>query len=116
LDSYLKAQNWASPLTFDLNGDGVVSTSHMNDNNVFFDIDADGFAEKIGWINAEDEQLAYDANGDGIINDITELFGDDIMPPLRNWLCLIRTRTTKLMKLTSSSQIFLYGGISTKMV
>ena len=79
VDSYANVQNRVSPLTFDLDGDGIES-SHIYDQSVFFDIDGDGYAEKVGWIDADDGQLAFDANGDGIINDITELFGDDIMP------------------------------------
>ena len=34
--------------------------------------------EKIGWTKAEDGQLARDLNNNGKIDDITELFGDDI--------------------------------------
>lgn len=70
--------NRISPLTFDLDGDGIES-NHIYSQNVFFDIDGDGYAEKVGWIDSDDGQLALDVNGDGIINDITELFGDDIM-------------------------------------
>ena len=72
-------QNFVSPLSFDLDGDGI-ETTHLYDTNVFFDIDGDGFAEKVGWIAPDDGMLARDVNGDGVINDITELFGDDVMP------------------------------------
>lgn len=79
LDSFSSYQNFVSPLSFDLDGDGI-ETTHIYDTNVFFDIDGDGFAEKVGWIAPDDGMLARDVNGDGVINDITELFGDDIMP------------------------------------
>jgi len=75
----LTYQNLVSPLSFDLDGDGIETTG-IYDTNVFFDIDGDGYAEKVGWIGPDDGMLAIDTNGDGIINDITELFGDDIMP------------------------------------
>ncbi len=74
-----KSSNYVSPLTFDLDGDGI-ETNHIYSQNVYFDIDADGFAEKIGWIKADDGQLAFDANKNGKIDDITELFGDDKQP------------------------------------
>jgi len=47
---------------------------------VFFDIDADGFAERVGWVGPDDGQLARYVNGNGRIDDITELYGDDQMP------------------------------------
>ncbi|MEM7701534.1 MAG: calcium-binding protein [Pseudomonadota bacterium] len=49
-----------------------------NDASVFFDFAADGFAERTGWIGSGEAFLAIDHNGDGIINDGTELFGNDI--------------------------------------
>lgn len=78
-DTFMDTQNHVSPLAFDLDGDGI-ETTHLTATEVFFDIDGDGYAEKVGWIGADDGQLAIDTNGDGVINDITELFGDDIMP------------------------------------
>jgi Ca2+-binding RTX toxin-like protein len=74
-----KSSNYVSPLTFDLDGDGI-ETNHIYSQNVYFDIDADGFAEKVGWIHPDDGQLAFDANKNGKIDDITELFGDDKQP------------------------------------
>ena len=47
-----------------------------DDSNAFFDLDANGFATLTSWVSADDAILAIDNNGDGIINDITELFGD----------------------------------------
>ena len=38
-------------------------------------MDGDQFAEHTGWVGADDGLLAIDLNGDGIINDVSELFG-----------------------------------------
>jgi len=62
------------PLVLDLDGDGVETTS-LNDGS-YFDHDANGFAEKTGWVASDDGLLVWDRNGDGIINNGKELFGD----------------------------------------
>jgi hypothetical protein len=62
------------PLVLDLDGDGVETTS-LNDGS-YFDHDANGFSEKTGWLSSDDGLLVLDRNGDGIINDGKELFGD----------------------------------------
>jgi hypothetical protein len=76
------AMNYISPLVLDLDGDGVAADlRHIyDDGTVFFDIDADGFAERVGWVGADDGLLARDVNGNGVIDDVTELYGDDQMP------------------------------------
>ena len=63
------------PLVFDLGGDGITTVS-IDDSNAFFDLDSNGFAEKTSWVGAKEGLLAYDKNGDGIINGGNELFGD----------------------------------------
>lgn len=63
------------PLVFDLDGDGITTVS-LDDSSAFFDLDNSGFAEKTSWIGAKEGLLAYDKNGDGIINGGNELFGD----------------------------------------
>lgn len=70
------AQNYASPLVLDLDGDGVELTS-LGSNPVYWDIDQDGFAEASGWVAADDGLLAIDLNSDGMINDNGELFGTE---------------------------------------
>ena len=64
------------PLIFDLNGDGV-NTVSLNDSKAFFDIDGDGFAERTEWASGNDGMLAVDANENGLIDDVSELFGND---------------------------------------
>ena len=76
LSFFGSASNHASPLSFDLDGDGIETTHIYDDARVYFDIDNDGFAERVGWIDSDDGQLALDRNGNGQIDNITELFGD----------------------------------------
>ena len=64
-------QTW-SPLSFDLNGDGVQTSDEI----VEFDIDGDGVVDKIN--DSADGVLVFDADGDGISGeDGSELFGDN---------------------------------------
>ncbi|MGD1919856.1 MAG: hypothetical protein ACFCAD_13775 [Pleurocapsa sp.] len=72
-----EGQVWrpACPLILDLDGDGIELTS-LENSEVYFDIDGDGFREKTGWLKSDDGLLVFDRNGDGYINDISELFGN----------------------------------------
>ena len=45
---------------------------------MYFDLDKNGFAEKTAWIGTEDGFLALDRNGNGIIDNGGELFGDQV--------------------------------------
>jgi len=67
----------ACPLLIDVDGNGVKLTSP--EQGVIFDIDGDGQAEQIGWThkNSHDVWLAVDRNGNGRIDDGTELFGNN---------------------------------------
>ncbi len=64
-----------TPLVIDLDGDGLDLTSLYNA-AVSFDLDGDGQEEYTGWVQPDDAFLVMDWNGDGTINDGTELFGD----------------------------------------
>lgn len=64
-----------SPLVLDLDGDGIELTS-LDGSSAYFDLDIDGFAQLAGRVAADDGLLALDTNDDGIINDGSELFGD----------------------------------------
>ncbi|MBH8574955.1 hypothetical protein I8752_18425, partial [Nostocaceae cyanobacterium CENA369] len=65
------------PLVLDLDGDGIELVS-LEQSTAQFDLNADGFREQTGWVKGDDGILALDANSDGKINDITELFGDAV--------------------------------------
>ena len=63
-----------SPLVFDLDGDGL-DIIQLTDSHTYFDLNRNGFAEKTAWIGGDDGFLALDVNGNGKIDDISELFG-----------------------------------------
>jgi Ca2+-binding RTX toxin-like protein len=65
------------PLALDLDGDGLELIGRDDRvMPVLFDHDADGIRSGTGWLNADDAFLVMDRNGDGIINDGSEMFGD----------------------------------------
>ncbi len=72
----LYVQGFHSPLALDLDGDGIELLNAQD--GVLFDIDGDGINEQTGWVAADDGLLVLDKNGDGIINDNSELFGNTV--------------------------------------
>jgi hypothetical protein len=62
-----------SPLLLDLDGNGIRTLSV--EAGVRFDLFGDGAPLQTGWVGPGDGLLAFDRNGDGIINDGGELFG-----------------------------------------
>jgi Ca2+-binding RTX toxin-like protein len=62
------------PVVLDLDGDGVETTSVQQ--TTFFDHNADGFAERTGWVGRDDGLLVRDRNGNGSIDSGRELFGN----------------------------------------
>ncbi|HVR51429.1 MAG TPA: heme utilization protein, partial [Pseudorhodoferax sp.] len=62
-----------SPVILDLDGNGVQTQSITA--GVKFDLFADGNAVQTGWVSRGDGLLVLDRNGDGTINDGSELFG-----------------------------------------
>jgi Ca2+-binding RTX toxin-like protein len=64
----------ASPLVVDLDGDGVELIG-LGASETLFDLNVDGFAELTGWVQPDDGFLAFDRNGNGVVDDNTELFG-----------------------------------------
>jgi Ca2+-binding RTX toxin-like protein len=70
------ASMWSTvdPLVLDLDGDGL-ELSGESYGELVFDVDADGYGERSGWVGPDDGLLVLDANGDGLVKDVGELFG-----------------------------------------
>ncbi|MGK7888717.1 MAG: SdrD B-like domain-containing protein, partial [Leptolyngbyaceae cyanobacterium] len=66
-----------SPIALDLNGDGVQTTA-MGATEGKFDLLGNGTPIESGWLSSEDAFLAVDSNGNGVIDDISELFGGEV--------------------------------------
>jgi Ca2+-binding RTX toxin-like protein len=66
------------PLAFDLDGNGQIDTVASTSSTTYFDFNGDGIAEKSGWIASQDGMLALDANNNGTIDGLSELFGSDV--------------------------------------
>lgn len=72
--AFKKAEVTKSPIVLDLNGNGIATQDVGN--GTFFDYDGNGFAERTGWATSGDGNLVRDLNGNGKIDNGTELFGD----------------------------------------
>ena len=64
----------SDPIVIDLDGDGIELLSRAQ--GVYFDMDADGFAERTGWVSPDDGLLVRDIDGNGAIETLAEIFGD----------------------------------------
>lgn len=67
----MKTFTMCDPLVINLDTD----LTSLSDQTFYFDIDADGEMDEISQLGAGSGYLALDKNGDGIINDGSELFG-----------------------------------------
>lgn len=81
--SYVEAEQTApqrDPLIIHLANTDKIEFTTL-DEGVNFDLDNNNFKEKTAWTKNEDGFLAIDLNGDGIINNGGELFGDRFIMP-----------------------------------
>ncbi len=69
--SMARAANLIDPLVINVGSD----VTSISDQSFYFDIDCDGKEDKIRGLGPGTGFLTYDMNGDGIINDGSELFG-----------------------------------------
>ena len=64
----------SDPLVLDLAGNGIATTGPSLP--ALFDLNADGVSDQISNVQADDYFLALDKNGNGVIDNGAELFGD----------------------------------------
>ncbi|MEW5888860.1 MAG: cadherin-like domain-containing protein [Pseudomonadota bacterium] len=60
------------PIAVDLNGNGFEFVN-VDDSNVFFDVNGDGWRRRTAWVGQDDGLLAYDIDGDGKIDKPGEI-------------------------------------------
>ncbi|MDP3514758.1 MAG: calcium-binding protein, partial [Sulfuritalea sp.] len=66
----------SDPLILDLDADGLETIGVNTTNPILFDHNGDGIQTATGWVKPDDAFLVFDRNGNGGIDDGTELFGD----------------------------------------
>ncbi len=77
-DGFSGAQRFrGDPLTFDLDGDGIETVAPDSENPILFDHSGDGLRSSTGWIAPDDGLLVFDRNNNGMIDNGSELFGDN---------------------------------------
>lgn len=87
------------PLVFNFEG----NTADITDQKFMFDLDCDGKEEEISSLGKGSGFLALDKNGDGIINDGTELFGTKSGDGLQTLQNMMKTVTAGLTRMTGYS-------------
>ena len=65
------------PLILDLGGNGIETISVAGFSGSLFDHNNDGIRTATGWISADDGLLVRDLNGNGLIDNGSELFGNN---------------------------------------
>ena len=76
-DGKKHAESQSSPLVVDLDGDGIETLG--SGVGIYFDHDNNGFSEDTGWVGKDDGLLVRDINGNGQIDNGTELFGNNTL-------------------------------------
>ena len=67
------------PLVLDLDGNGYDLTAEPR-SDIYFEFDTDGFGEHTGWVRGSDGFLVRDANANGKIDSVAEMFGNQSTP------------------------------------
>nr|WP_257618434.1 calcium-binding protein [Neisseria meningitidis] len=67
----------ALALALDLDGDGIETVAAKGFSGSLFDHNGNGIRTATGWVSADDGLLVRDLNGNGIIDNGAELFGDN---------------------------------------
>ncbi|MBF0454697.1 MAG: hypothetical protein HQL72_07735 [Magnetococcales bacterium] len=73
VSTYIASSWFEDPLIIDLDNDGFELTSQA-DSTALFDMTVNGQVESTGWVGSGDGFLVHDLDGDGIINDRSEMF------------------------------------------
>lgn len=70
-----------SPILLDINGDGYALTDYYH--GVSFDLSGRGYVTQTSWtaVNSDDAFLVLDRNGNGVIDNGLEVFGDSTEQP-----------------------------------
>ena len=74
--NFRASQASGSPLILDLDGDGIEITQRSDTRPILFDLNADGIRTNFAWAAADDGLLVLDRDGNGRIDNGSELFGD----------------------------------------
>ena len=67
------------PLVLDLDGDGIETVAAAQFGGVLFDHENNGVRISSGWVKPDDGLLVADRNGNGVIDNGNELFGDNTL-------------------------------------
>ncbi|HEX8125722.1 MAG TPA: cadherin domain-containing protein [Allosphingosinicella sp.] len=70
--TFLRRGYTSPPVVFDLDGDGLELVAYAG-STVKFDMDGDAIRDRTGWVGADDGMLALDRNGNGTIDDVSEV-------------------------------------------
>ena len=63
---------YGMPVVLDLDGDGIELIA-LRESHVRFDVDGDRAPDRVGWVSGDDGILALDRNGNGRIDDFSEI-------------------------------------------
>jgi Ca2+-binding RTX toxin-like protein len=71
-------KSWCTkdPLILDLNHNNTIDLTSLPNSSVLFDMNLDGKLESTGWVGPQDGMLVLDRNGNGVIDNISEVFSE----------------------------------------